>query len=175
VSNTGVHAPADGGCSGDQGSRPPSRSCGYRVLILDEATSALDNRTGRSQQDELDRLAARRTTITIARRCPGSLVVRTHESTRKRARHVERGTARIRSATVSHRGGRWWWSLSVVIQRTDPAPVRPSSVIGVVGIKSLAVLSTGEVIANPPSPRHSAARAAEVATPGRAPYRPPPP
>jgi putative transposase len=33
-------------------------------------------------------------------------LVGTHESTRKLARHVERGTARIRSATVSHRGGR---------------------------------------------------------------------
>jgi putative transposase len=38
----------------------------------------------------------------------------------------------------------------VEIARTDPAPVRPSSVIGVdLGVKSLAVLSTGEVIANP--------------------------
>jgi hypothetical protein len=34
-------------------------------------------------------------------------VVRTHESTRTLARHVDRGTARIRSATVSHRAGRW--------------------------------------------------------------------
>jgi ATP-binding cassette subfamily B protein len=38
------------------------------VLILDEATSALDNRTERSVQVELDRLAARRTTVTIAHR-----------------------------------------------------------------------------------------------------------
>ncbi|WP_245721348.1 hypothetical protein [Nocardia pseudovaccinii] len=36
--------------------------------------------------------------------------VRTHESTRKLARHLERGTARIRSATVSHRAGRWFVS-----------------------------------------------------------------
>ncbi|MFD9958495.1 ABC transporter ATP-binding protein [Amycolatopsis sp. NPDC058986] len=38
------------------------------VLILDEATSALDNRTERSVQAELDRLATGRTTITIAHR-----------------------------------------------------------------------------------------------------------
>ncbi|SDN03148.1 transposase [Lentzea albidocapillata subsp. violacea] len=76
--------------------------------------------------------------------------VRTHESTRKLARHVERGTARIRSATVSLRAGRWFVSFSVEIARTSPAPTRPGSVVGVdLGVKSLAVLSTGEVIANP--------------------------
>ena len=77
-------------------------------------------------------------------------VVRTHESTRKLARHVERGTARIRSATVTHRGGRWFVSFSVEITRVDPAPSRPDAVVGVdLGVKSLAVLSTGKVIPNP--------------------------
>lgn len=79
-------------------------------------------------------------------------VVRTHESTRKLARHVERGTARIRSATVSLRAGRWFVSLSVEITRTDPTPARPGSAVGVdLGVKSLAVLSTGETV---PNPRH---------------------
>ena len=83
---------------------------------------------------------------------PRSGVVRTHESTRKLARHVARGTARIRSATVTHQGGRWFCSFSVEIERHDPAPARPDSVIGVdLGIKSLAVLSTGETV---PNPRH---------------------
>lgn len=77
-------------------------------------------------------------------------VVRTHESTRKLARHVERGTARVRSVTITHRGGRWFCSFSVEIHRADPAPTRPASVVGAdLGITSLAVLSTGEVIANP--------------------------
>src|ERR1700716_4288463 len=77
-------------------------------------------------------------------------LVRTHESTRKLARHVEHGRARIRSATVSHRGGRWCCSFSVEITRHDPAPSRPDSVVGVdLGITSLAVLSTEEVIATP--------------------------
>jgi putative transposase len=76
--------------------------------------------------------------------------VRTHESTRKLARHVERGTARIRSATVSFRASRWFVSFSVEITRADPPPVRPESAVGVdLGVKSLAVLSTGEVIPNP--------------------------
>ena len=39
-----------------------------RVLVLDEATSALDNRTERAVAEAFDRLAAGRTTITIAHR-----------------------------------------------------------------------------------------------------------
>ncbi len=76
--------------------------------------------------------------------------VRTHESTRKLARHVQRGTARIRSVTVSYRSGRWFCSFSVEITRTDPAPVGRGTVVGVdLGVKSLAVLSTGQIIPNP--------------------------
>jgi putative transposase len=79
-------------------------------------------------------------------------LVRTHESTRKLARHIGRGTARIRSATVSHRAGRWFCSFSVEIARHDPAPTRPDATVGVdLGVKSLAVLSTGETV---PNPRH---------------------
>jgi putative transposase len=77
-------------------------------------------------------------------------LVRTHESTRKLARHVERGTARVRSATVSQRAGRWFCSFSVEIARHDPVPARSDTAVGVdLGVTSLAVLSTGEVIANP--------------------------
>ena len=77
-------------------------------------------------------------------------LLRTHESTRKLARHLERGTARVRSATVTHRGGRWFVSFSVEITRCDRAPRWPDTAVGVdLGVKSLAVLSTGEVIANP--------------------------
>jgi len=76
--------------------------------------------------------------------------VGTHESTRKLARHVERGTARIRSATVSLRAGQWFVSFCVQIQRTDPAPAHPTTAVGVdLGIKSLAVLSTGQTVPNP--------------------------
>jgi putative transposase len=83
-------------------------------------------------------------------RLPRIGTVRTHESTRKLARHVARGTARIRSATVSLRSGRWFVSFSVEITRADPAPSRPDEVVGVdLGVTSLAVLSTGKVIPNP--------------------------
>jgi putative transposase len=85
-------------------------------------------------------------------RLPRIGMVRTHESTRKLARHIERGTARIRSATAIYKAGRWWVSFSVQIERHDPLPARPGLVVGVdLGVKSLAVLSTGEVI---PNPRH---------------------
>jgi putative transposase len=50
--------------------------------------------------------------------------IRTHESIRKLARHVEQRRARIRSATVSHQSGRWFCSFSVEVERHDPAPAR---------------------------------------------------
>jgi putative transposase len=85
-------------------------------------------------------------------RLPRIGVMRTLESTRKLARHVEQGRARLRSASVSYRRGRWFVSFSVEITRADPPPARPGSIVGVdLGIKSLAVLSTGEVV---PNPRH---------------------
>ena len=76
--------------------------------------------------------------------------VRTHESTRRLARKVEAGTARIRSATLSWQRGRWHVAFSVELP--DPAPVERTGgrVVGVdLGIKSLAVLSTGQVVSNP--------------------------
>ncbi|HYS39173.1 MAG TPA: IS607 family element RNA-guided endonuclease TnpB [Pseudonocardiaceae bacterium] len=83
-------------------------------------------------------------------RLPRIGAVRTHESTRTLARHVDRGTSRIRSATITHQRGRWFVSFSVEVDRGDPAPRRPNAVVGVdLGVKSLAVLSSGEVIANP--------------------------
>lgn len=83
-------------------------------------------------------------------RLPVIGVVRTYESTRKLARRVEAGTARIRSATLSYQRGRWHVSFSVELP--DPAPAaRPGSrVVGIdLGIKGLAVLSTGQTVPNP--------------------------
>lgn len=69
---------------------------------------------------------------------------------RKLARHVERGTARIRWATVSYRRGRWLVSFSAEATRRDRAPARPADAVGVdLGVRSLAVLSTGEIESNP--------------------------
>jgi putative transposase len=78
--------------------------------------------------------------------------VRTHESTRKLARKVEAGTARIRSATLSWQRGRWHVAFSVELPDPTPPERTGGRVVGVdLGITSLAVLSTGEVV---PNPRH---------------------
>ncbi|PQP17334.1 IS607 family element RNA-guided endonuclease TnpB [Rhodococcus opacus] len=97
-------------------------------------------------------------------------VVRSAESTRKLARKIAAGTARIRSATLSYRRGRWQVSFSV--ETTLPARALPPtdtdsavaggrgvgrSVTGIdVGVKHLAVLSTGETIENPKHARKHA-------------------
>lgn len=76
--------------------------------------------------------------------------VRTCESTRKLARKVEAGTARIRSATLSFQRGRWHVSFSVGADEPDVAPRDGGRVAGVdLGLKQLATLSTGEQIPNP--------------------------
>jgi putative transposase len=72
--------------------------------------------------------------------------IRTHESTRKLARRLEAGTARILSVTVSYTGGRWQCAFQVLIQgKTRPAHARRSAhpVVGVdVGVKDLLVVAT---------------------------------
>jgi IS605 OrfB family transposase len=78
--------------------------------------------------------------------------LKTHESTRKLARRLEAGTARILSATVRRDGGRWHVAFCVEVDRAERTPARPHAVIGVdVGLKHLAVLSTGRM---EPNPRH---------------------
>jgi IS605 OrfB family transposase len=73
-----------------------------------------------------------------------------HESARKLARRLDDSTARIMSATVRRDGGRWHVSFTVEVDRAGRVPARPTSVVGVdVGIKHLAVLSTGELVDNP--------------------------
>jgi len=85
-------------------------------------------------------------------RLPRIGAIRTHESTRKLARGVEAGTARIRSATLSWQRGRWHVAFSVELPDPKPASRSGGDAVGVdLGIKSLAVLSTGEVV---PNPRH---------------------
>jgi IS605 OrfB family transposase len=89
-----------------------------------------------------------------------------HESARKLARRLDAGTARILSATVRRDGGRWHVAFCVEVDRTQRIPARPQSVVGVdVGIKHLAVLSTGELIDNP---RHLVAAQARIRALGRA-------
>ena len=65
--------------------------------------------------------------------------IRTHESTRKLARRLEDGTARILSATVSRTAQRWFVSFTVEVERAVPdRHARPGSAIGVdLGVKTL--------------------------------------
>jgi putative transposase len=74
--------------------------------------------------------------------------VRTRESTRKLARRLEAGGARILSAIVSHCGGRWRCAFRVIAAgKARPAHARRSAhpVVGVdVGVKDLLVVATAE-------------------------------
>jgi putative transposase len=84
--------------------------------------------------------------LTGSLRCSGTTVtlprigtVRTHESTRKLARRLENGTARILSATVSRTAQRWYVSFTCEVDRDVPElHARPGSAVGVdVGVKVL--------------------------------------
>jgi IS605 OrfB family transposase len=84
-------------------------------------------------------------------------MLRLHESARKLARRVDAGSARILSATVRREAGRWFVSFACEVDKTERTPARPDATVGVdVGVSHLAVLSTGETIANP---RHMAGAA----------------
>ncbi|WP_243722567.1 IS607 family element RNA-guided endonuclease TnpB [Actinomadura sp. 7K507] len=83
---------------------------------------------------------------TGAIRCTGKTVtlprlgtISTHESTRKLARRLENGTARILSATVSRTAHRWHVCFTVQVDRHVPRRhARPGSAVGVdLGVKTL--------------------------------------
>jgi putative transposase len=80
-------------------------------------------------------LRCERTSVTL----PRLGVIRTHESTRKLARRLENGTARILSATVSRIAQRWFVSFTVEVDRQIPERhPRPGTVIGIdLGVKTL--------------------------------------
>jgi putative transposase len=77
-------------------------------------------------------------------------VLRTHESTRKLARRLEQGTARILAATISRTADRWFVSFRVEVQRAIPASNGKATVVGVdAGVRQLVSLSTAVTITNP--------------------------
>jgi putative transposase len=83
-------------------------------------------------------------------RLPKIGVLKTHESTRKLARRLENGSARILAATITRTADRWYVSFTVEVQRKVSAGNGSTSVIGVdAGIRHLATLSTGANIPNP--------------------------
>ena len=88
--------------------------------------------------------------------------IRTHESTRKLARRVEAGAARILSATLSEdSSGRWFCSFQVIVQRAVSVPAHVGAGVpaaGVdVGVKadSLLVIGApdGQEIRRVPAPK----------------------
>ncbi len=76
--------------------------------------------------------------------------VRTHEPTSKLLEKTKAGRVRILSMTVSLNNGRWYCSLCCEVERDERRASRSGRSVGVdVGVRDLAVLSTGERIANP--------------------------
>ncbi|HEX3393605.1 MAG TPA: IS607 family element RNA-guided endonuclease TnpB, partial [Acidimicrobiales bacterium] len=98
-------------------------------------------------------------------RLPRIGVVRTKEQTTTLSAALEAGTARILSTTVAERAGRWYVSFGCQTERPEATPAQPETIVGVdVGVRSLAVVSTGEVVANP---RHLSRYARRMARLGR--------
>lgn len=86
--------------------------------------------------------------------------VKLHEDASGLVDKVDAGTARVISAAVRFERGRWFVSFTVDMQRPTLTPAMAGSVVGVdLGIKTLAVLSTGEQV---PNPRHSNGAARKV-------------
>ena len=76
--------------------------------------------------------------------------IRTKEPAVKLRRLLDRGQARILSATVSEGAGRWFVSFTCEVERQDLPATDPAAVVGIdLGVKHLAVVSTGEVVENP--------------------------
>jgi putative transposase len=83
-------------------------------------------------------------------RLPRIGVVRTKEPTAKLMAAIGAGHARVLSATVSESVGRWHVSFGCQVERSAGVLDRRDEAVGVdVGVKSLAVLSTGEAVPNP--------------------------
>lgn len=92
--------------------------------------------------------------------------IKTHESTRKLARRLDAGTARILAATVRFQGGRWFCAFTVEVVRKPSIPVRPNATVGIdLGISTLGVLSNGQTV---PNPRHMNAALRKLRTASRA-------
>ena len=86
--------------------------------------------------------------------------VKTFESMRKLARHVERGSGRVIATTVSHESGRWFVSFTTEVQivpRNQKTASDGLSIVGVdVGIATFATVSRpdGTLVEKVQNPRH---------------------
>jgi putative transposase len=89
--------------------------------------------------------------------------VRTHEPTTVLLELIRAGKARILRATVSREGGRWYVAFTCEVERYPGVPRRPDAVVGVdVGLRCLAVLSTGERVSAPRPLRRALRRLARL-------------
>ncbi|MFL6055654.1 MAG: IS607 family element RNA-guided endonuclease TnpB [Actinoallomurus sp.] len=95
--------------------------------------------------------------------------IRTHESTRKLARRVEAGTARVLSATVTRdSAGRWHVAFQTLVQRSTARPAHVpvmQPAVGVdVGVKDLLVVATpdGAEVERVPAPKSLTAAQARL-------------
>jgi len=78
--------------------------------------------------------------------------VKLHEPGTRLTGLVAAGTARVLAVSVRFERGRWFAAFTVEQDISRPAAADPDAVIGIdLGVKTLAVLSTGEEI---PNPRH---------------------
>ena len=78
--------------------------------------------------------------------------VKLHEPGTRLADLVTAGTVRVLGVSVRFGRGRWFAAFTVEQDVSRPSPADPGAVVGIdLGIKTFAVLSTGEEI---PSPRH---------------------
>jgi transposase len=136
---------------------------------LDQLARALknwgDSRTGKRKGKPVGfpRFRSRRKTrpsvrfSTGALRCQARHVVlprigrvKMHEDGGRLVGLVASGRARVLGVSVRFERGRWFAAFTVDTQVTRPAAADPDAVVGIdLGIKSLAVLSSGEVISNP--------------------------
>jgi putative transposase len=83
--------------------------------------------------------------------------IKTYESTRKLYRHVERGTGRIKAATVSRVGDEFFIAFTLEVQRAVPATRAPEMIIGIdAGLNTLYTGATpgGEHVLNVENPRN---------------------
>lgn len=87
-------------------------------------------------------------------RLPSLGSVRVHENTKKLRRMIRRGGT-IKAAHISRHGDRWYVALSVQLPGPEPSTApnrhqRAAGVVGIdVGVKTLAMLSTGEALEHP--------------------------
>jgi putative transposase len=89
--------------------------------------------------------------------------IRTHESTRKLARRLDNGTARILSATVSRTAQRWFVSFTCEVDRVVPERHgRPGSAVGIdLGVKALLTAADNDgnvVVVHGPKPLRASLR-----------------